>query len=74
MTIKVKSTGPNDDRAILWERHPDHPGGEVFIVANGKTHEVAQTARIQSRLNDGRLVEVKAVSVAKPATRIKSDS
>lgn len=30
-TIKVHS-GREDDRVVLSERHPDHPGGEVFIA------------------------------------------
>lgn len=53
----VKSTLPAG-KVCLWERHPAHPGGEVFIADNSP-HEAGDTAEIQIRLKRGLLVEVK---------------
>jgi hypothetical protein len=54
--MKVRS-GLADNRVALWERHPAHPGGEVFI-AGERAVDVAGTAAVQRALKDGRLVEV----------------
>lgn len=45
----------------LWERHEDHPDGEVFIAAppaggTAGSYRVAQTPEVLARLGDGRLV------------------
>jgi hypothetical protein len=66
MAITVKSNLPGSTVA-LWERHPDHPTGEVFL-AGDRQAEVAMTARVQAALADGRLVEivVKKVTTKKP--------
>lgn len=55
--IVVKSTLPAGS-VCLWERHPAHPGGEVFI-ADDRPREVGETAEVQTRLKRGWLVEVK---------------
>lgn len=54
--IRVKSGLP-DNRVALWERHPDHPNGEVFIAGEGE-HDVAATPAVVERLKRGALVEV----------------
>lgn len=46
-----------DDRVVLWERDPAHPGGEAFVASSapalvGKTGDVARLLR------EGFLVEV----------------
>jgi hypothetical protein len=72
--ITVKSNLPGN-RVALWERHPDHPGGEVFVAGPGE-FEVAETAAVKKRLNDGWLVEVKLPpkepAEAEPAAAAKS--
>lgn len=51
--ILVKAANP--ERVALWERHPDHPGGEIFI--SGETAvSVAETQAVQARLKSGVLV------------------
>lgn len=55
--ISVMGT-PVDDRVVLWEVNEAHPGGEVFIVADGRTYEVAATSAVLQRLANGRLVKV----------------
>lgn len=66
MTIRVRS-GRQDNRVALWEQHPDHPGGEVF-VAGSRVVEVAQTARVLALLRVGVLVRAEAAAVpAMPA-------
>lgn len=54
--MRVRSNLP-DNRVALWERHPAHPGGEVFIAGEGE-HDVAATPAVQTRLKSGVLVEV----------------
>lgn len=49
----VKAAKPG--RVALWERHPDHPSGEVFIHTD-KPVEVAMTPAVQVRLKSGVLV------------------
>ncbi len=63
--ITVKS-GRTDGRVALWERHPDHPNGEVF-VATDTPIEVARTLDVEAALRAGDLVEVKGRE-AKDAT------
>lgn len=47
-----------DDRVVLWEVHPDHPTGEIFIAGNGTAVQVALTPQVQRHLNDRALVQV----------------
>ncbi len=56
--IKVKSNLKGNQLA-LWERHPDHPNGEIFISA-GVTVTVAETPAVKAALKEGRLIEVQA--------------
>lgn len=51
-----------DDRVALWERHPDHPTGEIWIVGDGQPHEVALTPRVVALLKDGTLLQVQTFS------------
>jgi hypothetical protein len=34
-------------KVILWERHPDHPNGEIVVVNDGRSYEVAETKAIK---------------------------
>ena len=52
----------------LWERHPDHPGGEVFVAGPGDV-PVAETPAVQAALKRGDLVEVKPPAKPKRRTR-----
>jgi len=55
--IKVKATN-TDSKVALWEKHPDHPGGEVFVSGNGDVVEVATTVVVRAAIKSGALVEV----------------
>lgn len=44
-----------DGRVALWERHPDHPDGEVLITAGSGPVVVARTPGVLRALADGRL-------------------
>lgn len=48
------------DGAPFWERHPEHPGGEVWVAGNdggpSKPVEVARTMAVERALKEGRLV------------------
>lgn len=55
--IRVRSNLKNKNRVALWERHPDHPGGEVKI-ADERVYEVAETQTIRDALKNGVLTEV----------------
>lgn len=46
-----------DDRVVLFERDPAHPGGEAFVGGEGPD-QVARTTRVVTLLRDGLLVEV----------------
>lgn len=63
-TLSVKGTrdaadidGQKGNPVILWEKHPDHPDGEVFIADDGNTYSVGETAAVKELLHEGRLVK-----------------
>jgi len=61
------SAARQDGRVALWERHPDHPGGEVFVAADSGRVRVARTPAVLAALAAGRLVAVApAVPVVAP--------
>jgi len=55
-----------DDRVTLWEVHPDHPTGEVWIVGDGTSHEVASTPRVLALLTAGALIRLQAHTAPSP--------
>lgn len=61
-----------DDTVALWERHPDHPEGEVFIVGSDAV-KVARTPEVEKRLKDGVLVEVRATKTPDKAESATED-
>lgn len=64
--IRVRVANPDSGRVVLWERHPDHPDGEVFLVGSGE-FVVAATAAVEARLRNGSLVAaLPAIAAASP--------
>lgn len=47
-----------NDRVVIWEVHPDHPNGEVFVAGDGRAIQVAVTPAIQRKLDAGELIKV----------------
>jgi len=69
--IKVKAT--NDaGRVAIWEKHPSHPNGEVFVSGNGKTVEVANTVAVRNAIRTGALVEVQPEKAKAPVVEPKA--
>ena len=77
--IKVKSAR-KDGKVALWEVHPDHPGGEVFVVTSAPTAdvpepkekvvEVAETPKVLNALKEGQIVKVgNGVAATKAPTK-----
>ncbi len=62
VTAKDVVAADGGRKVVLSERNPDHPKGEVFIVADGKTHRVAVTKAVRRLLGEGVLREAKAVA------------
>ena len=60
--IYVKGVGAKDTVA-LWERHPLHPNGEVFIKGE-ETAQVGVTPEVNKRLRKGTLVKVSGKAAA----------
>jgi hypothetical protein len=55
-------------QVILWERHPEHPGGEVWITGeSSEPMQAALTPAVAERLRDGRLIEVPDPETTGPA-------
>jgi hypothetical protein len=63
-----------DDKVALWERHPDHPTGEVWIVGDGTQHEVALTPRVVSLLKSGVLIRMQVFSEPDPLVTTEAES
>lgn len=55
--IRVRVGEPDSPTVALWERHPAHPGGEVWLTGPGE-FKVAVTPAVEARLRNGRLVLV----------------
>jgi hypothetical protein len=72
-TIKVMA-GKVDNRTIMWETHPDHPGGEAFISADGTAVEVAETTRVAALIKDGTLVKVEKAAAKAAADQAAADA
>lgn len=58
--LRVRAADPAGTTVALWERHPAHPGGEVWLSGAGE-FDVAATPAVVARLRDGRLVAVESV-------------
>lgn len=74
-TIRVKSNLP-DNRMALFERHPDHPGGEIAVYGDG-TFAVARTKEVEAHLRSGELVEsdeAEAAPTGQPYTQPDPDA
>lgn len=56
--VTVKS-GRRDNTVALWEVHPEHPDGEIFIAGDAEVQS-ARTRRVDAALKAGILVEVSA--------------
>lgn len=51
-TFYVVAHPDNEDRLGLWERHPDHPGGEVFVAGQDSAPVlVADTPGVREALS-----------------------
>jgi hypothetical protein len=46
-----------DDRTVLFERDPEHPGGEAF-VGGATPAKVGRTARIDQLLHSGEIIQI----------------
>lgn len=54
LRVKGVKARPEDALTVaIWERHPDHPDGEIFISTDGKAHTVADTELVRRKLADG---------------------
>jgi len=51
------TSGRIDDRLVIWEREPRHPGGEAFIGGASPDY-VARTEVVEELLRTGELVEI----------------
>lgn len=62
------------NRVILWERHPDHPGGEVYIAGNtAGPVAVAATPEIKSLIFRGHLIDQGQAAAQAPAAEAQPD-
>lgn len=59
-TIKVQASPEMQAvrTVVLFERHPDHPNGEVFISGNDTIHAVAPTKAVRDKIHAGQLIEI----------------
>lgn len=71
--IKVMSA-KQDDRVALWEVHPDHPDGEIFVTGNGESYKVALTPMVKSRLNDGKLIRMQSNDAVSEVATVAADT
>jgi hypothetical protein len=72
VTVKAKA---KDNKVVLWERHPDHPDeGECFIVADGKSYTVAETAAVRRLVGEGILTQGNGEGNQRSATPAQPNS
>lgn len=65
--ISVQATARNG-RVVLWEKNAAHPHGEIYVVGDGQSFEVAETAAVKRLLGEGVLVAVSAGHSPLPTT------
>lgn len=64
MSDSINVKPPTDHcNVCLWQRHPDHPAGEVYVT-EGMIVTVALTEEVQQRLATGRIVQTEEPSTA----------
>ncbi len=64
-TLWVRSNR-NDNRVVLYEVDPAHPGGEALVFRDGdRAFEVGETPEVQRLLHEKQLVKVPAAEVKK---------
>jgi len=51
-----------DGRVSLWERNPEHPGGEVWVGSGDPPVLAARTREVEKALREGRIVETAHVT------------
>lgn len=71
MMLLTVQSALEEGQVALWEKHPAHPGGEVFI-ADGGQHQAAATQQVLAAIARNVLVivpdvEVPAIEPAVPA-------
>lgn len=72
-TITVQGT-KDDSRVVLFERHPDHPNGEAFVVNDNKAYDVAETAQVKRLIGQGDLVKTEKKPAAKTNVNPKASA
>lgn len=60
MADLIQVIGTRAGQVGLWERHPDQPGGEIYVTGDAVV-TVARTPRVVDALRLGTLVEVPPV-------------
>lgn len=46
---------------VLFEKHPDHPDGEIFIASDDAPTAVAATPAVQAKLRNGEFLLVEEI-------------
>jgi hypothetical protein len=54
----------------FWERHEDHPDGEVFVAGDAVV-TVADTASVRAALKNGRIIKVERRRAPTPKRKPK---
>lgn len=67
--ITVKATHPG--RVAVWDRHPDHPGGEIFVYSDEPV-KAAMTPAVMLALSEGRIVEAAPAAAAEQPVEANS--
>lgn len=64
-TIITVAPGPKlrPGEVAIWERHADHPDGEIFVAEGNAPIQLARTPLVSERMSKGRLVEVEQSAV-----------
>lgn len=62
MMLLTVQSALEEGQVVLWERHPEHPDGEVFI-ADGGQHQAAATQQVLAAIAANVLVIVPAIDV-----------
>lgn len=71
--ITVKSALADKSRIALFEKHPDHPGGELLVTGESE-FQAAKTRAVLAALGDGRLVEVGLTQPARQVASVEPES
>jgi hypothetical protein len=73
VVAKVGKDKNAHNRVVLWEKNPDHPNGEAFVVRDNNPVEIALTPKVRELLGNGDLERTTAKPKPEPVVKTQEN-